>query len=122
MSTINGEDCDEKKQLDFFAEVAEASAKAVWCALATVAADQPRVRIVHPTWEGGVLWVATSPASSKSKQMTANSSLSMLKAHAIISRSWILAQINKKKQVRNYDRAFEFMLAKTAMKSYEARK
>ena len=75
MSTINGEDCGNKEQLDFFTEVAEASAKAVWCALATVAADQPRVRIVHPTWEGDLLWVATSPESPKSKQMIANSSV-----------------------------------------------
>jgi hypothetical protein len=37
---------------DFFVDVNEACKKAVWCAIATVAGDSPRVRIVHPTWEG----------------------------------------------------------------------
>ena len=49
----------------FFIEVAKASKDAVWCALATEHKGQPRVRIVHPTWEGEVLWVATAPQSPK---------------------------------------------------------
>ena len=44
----------------FFADVDTACKKAIWCALATVtttaAGAQPRVRIVHPTWEGDTLW------------------------------------------------------------------
>lgn len=56
----------------FFKDVADAAAKAVWCALATVTNGQPRVRIVHPTWEGDVLWIATAPGSAKARQMEAN--------------------------------------------------
>jgi general stress protein 26 len=56
----------------FFADVDAASRKAVWCALATVAGDEPRVRIVHPTWEGDVLWVATGTQSAKALQIAKN--------------------------------------------------
>lgn len=56
----------------FFADVASASSKAIWCALATVAGDQPRVRMVHPTWDGQVLWFATGPDTPKARQMAAN--------------------------------------------------
>ena len=56
----------------FFADVAAASARAVWAAVATQADDGPRVRMVHPTWEGDVLWFATSKASLKAAQLRAN--------------------------------------------------
>lgn len=56
----------------FFHDVATASSKAVWAAVATQAADGPRVRMVHPTWEGDVLWFATSTASQKAAQLRAN--------------------------------------------------
>jgi general stress protein 26 len=71
MKQINGA---EKEA--FFTEVAAASAKAVWCALATVrgqgATAQPRVRMVHPTWEGDVLWLATGPGTPKARQLARN--------------------------------------------------
>jgi general stress protein 26 len=56
----------------FFEEVAKASAAAVWAAWATASKTGPRVRMVHPTWEGDVLWLATSPQSPKAKQMANN--------------------------------------------------
>jgi general stress protein 26 len=56
---------------DFFKAVDEASRKAVWCALATVENGAPRVRLVHPTWEGDILWFATSPTSAKARQLRA---------------------------------------------------
>jgi general stress protein 26 len=56
----------------FFVDVNEACKKAVWCAIATVAGDSPRVRIVHPTWEGDVLWFATGPTSAKANQLREN--------------------------------------------------
>ena len=66
----------EADRAAFFEDVAAASAKAVWCALATVRGSgdraEPRVRIVHPTWEGDVLWLATGPATPKARQMAAN--------------------------------------------------
>ena len=59
----------------FFQDVDEASRKAVWCALATVDGGEARVRIVHPTWEGDVLWFATGSGSPKARQLEANSSV-----------------------------------------------
>ena len=56
----------------FFAAVDEACKKAVWCAVATIAGNEPRVRIVHPTWDGDVLWFATGPDSPKAQQLRAN--------------------------------------------------
>lgn len=56
----------------FFQEVDAACKKAVWCAIATIAGDQPRVRIVHPTWDGETLWFATGPQSPKAAQLRSN--------------------------------------------------
>lgn len=53
----------------FFADVEAAAKQAIWCALATNAPDGPRVRMVHPTFEGDVLWLATSTDSPKARQM-----------------------------------------------------
>ncbi len=63
----------EKDQ--FFKDVDEACKKAIWCAIATVDGDQPRVRIVHPTWDGDVLWFATGPDSPKARHLMANSNV-----------------------------------------------
>lgn len=64
-------DVSERDTGAFFKAVDAASRKAVWCALASVDAHgAPRVRMVHPTWEGEVLWVATGPGSPKFKQMS----------------------------------------------------
>jgi len=68
-------DVTEADQQAFFEQVAEASAKAVWCALATVSGDEPRVRIVHPTWEGETLWFATGTGSPKHNQMESNANI-----------------------------------------------
>ena len=62
----------EAEQADFFAAVDEACKKAIWCAVATVHNNEPRVRIVHPTWDGQTLWFATGPDSPKAKQIRAN--------------------------------------------------
>jgi len=56
----------------FFRAVEAASKQAVWCALATVERNEPRVRMVHPTWDGQVLWLATSPQSAKVRQIRTN--------------------------------------------------
>jgi general stress protein 26 len=56
----------------FFEEVGKACAAAVWCAWATQTKNGPRVRMVHPTWEGDVLWLATGSSSPKAKQMAEN--------------------------------------------------
>ena len=67
MTSVTADDTAE-----FFREVEAASKKAVWCALATVDRNSPRVRIVHPTWDGQVLWLATGPQSAKVRQIRAN--------------------------------------------------
>jgi general stress protein 26 len=59
-------DADESA---FFELVDQASRKAVWAAVATVEDGAPRVRLVHPTWEGDVLWFATAPGSPKARQI-----------------------------------------------------
>ncbi len=64
MQTVN-----EAERKDFFREVEAASKKAIWCALATAAAGAPRVRVVHPTWEGDTLWFATGTSSPKVGQI-----------------------------------------------------
>jgi general stress protein 26 len=59
----------------FFEDVNEAAKKAVWCAVATVAAGEARVRIVHPTFEGSTLWFATGATSPKAAQISENQSV-----------------------------------------------
>jgi general stress protein 26 len=59
----------DSERTDFFAAVDEASKKAIWCAIATAGPDGPRVRIVHPTWEGSALWFATGTTSPKIAQI-----------------------------------------------------
>ena len=67
------EDVSASDKEGFFQDVAKASATAIWCALATTTASgQPRVRLVHPTWEGDTLWIATDPKSPKSRQLEKN--------------------------------------------------
>lgn len=59
----------------FFKDVEAAAKKAIWCALATVSGSEPRVRMVHPTWEGDVLWIATGPETAKAKEIQNNSAV-----------------------------------------------
>jgi general stress protein 26 len=59
----------ESERGGFFAAVEEASKKAIWCAVASVENGQPRVRMVHPTWEGETLWFATGTTSPKVRQL-----------------------------------------------------
>lgn len=56
----------------FFTDVAAASKQAIWCALATVEGEAPRVRMIHPTWDGRILWFATGPGTAKVRQIEAN--------------------------------------------------
>jgi general stress protein 26 len=70
MPVIKG---SEKAQ--FFADVEAATKKATWCALATVEQGEPRVRMVHPTWEDDVLWIATDANSAKVEQILSNAAV-----------------------------------------------
>ena len=48
------------------------AAKATWAYLATAKGDQPKVRIVHPAFEGERVWVATGRASAKAGHIDKN--------------------------------------------------
>ena len=61
----------DSERVELFAAVEEASKKAIWCAMASVRDGEPRVRMVHPTWEGEILWFATGTTSPKVAQMRA---------------------------------------------------
>ena len=56
----------------FFRDVEAAAKKAIWCALATVSNNEARVRMVHPTWEGDILWIATGPQTAKAREIREN--------------------------------------------------
>ncbi len=43
----------------FWTKVHAVAAKATWAYLATADGNQPKVRVVHPAFEGERLWVAT---------------------------------------------------------------
>jgi general stress protein 26 len=62
----------EQEKEEFFQAVDAASRKAVWAAVASTDGNVPKVRLVHPTWEGDVLWFATSKSSPKALQLAAN--------------------------------------------------
>lgn len=62
---------NEAEKEAFFKDVNEAAKKAIWSALATCANGEPRVRMIHPTWEGDVLWFATGPTTPKALQIIA---------------------------------------------------
>jgi len=59
----------EAETLQKFYEVA---AKATWAYLATSAGDQPKVRVVHPAFESGRIWIATGRKSAKAAQIEKN--------------------------------------------------
>ena len=59
----------ESERSEFFAAVEAAPQSAIWCAVASAGPDGPRVRMVHPTWEGETLWFATGTSSPKVKQI-----------------------------------------------------
>ncbi len=59
----------DAETLQKFHEVAK---KATWAYLATAVGDQPKVRVVHPAFEGERLWVATGRNSAKGKQIAQN--------------------------------------------------
>ena len=62
-------DVSDADRAAFFSDVEEAAKKAIWAAIATTSNSGPRVRMVHPTWEGEALWFATGTTSPKVKHM-----------------------------------------------------
>jgi len=62
----------ESERSAFFQAVEAATRAAIWCAVATSGPDGPRVRMVHPTWDGETLWFATGTSSPKVAQLRAD--------------------------------------------------
>jgi general stress protein 26 len=56
----------------FWNKVHQVATKATWAYLATAVDNQPRVRVVHPAFEGERLWIATGRASHKARQIERN--------------------------------------------------
>ncbi len=50
-------------------DVHAAATKVTWTYLATVAGGRPKVRVVHPIWEGSTLWIATGAGSAKARHI-----------------------------------------------------
>ncbi|MEM8497483.1 MAG: pyridoxamine 5'-phosphate oxidase family protein [Pseudomonadota bacterium] len=66
---------NESEKDAFFAEINAAAKEAIWCAVATVSGSEPRVRMVHPTWENDRLWFATGPETPKAQQLRENAAV-----------------------------------------------
>jgi general stress protein 26 len=61
-----------REEAAFLREVEAAAKRAVWCAIATHSPDGPRVRMVHPSFDGSKLWFATFTDSPKIAQLRAD--------------------------------------------------
>ena len=62
---------------EFWDKVHATAAKATWAYLATVDGDQPKVRVVHPAFEGERVWVATGSGSAKARHIAKNSKVEL---------------------------------------------
>lgn len=56
----------------FWSKVHSAARKATWAYLATTIGSQPKVRVVHPAFEGERVWIATGRGSAKARQIAKN--------------------------------------------------
>lgn len=64
----------EDIQAEFLARIGEV----VYCTLATVDRhNRPRLRLMHPIWEGPIGWIISWPASPKFKQLLRNPAVSL---------------------------------------------
>ena len=57
---------------EMFQKFHEAARKAVWAYLATATGEQPKVRVVHPAFEGERVWIATGRTSAKAAHIAKN--------------------------------------------------
>jgi general stress protein 26 len=61
----------------FWEKAHATAAKATWAYLATADRDQPKVRVVHPAFEGERVWVATGRASAKARHIDNNAKVEL---------------------------------------------
>ena len=57
---------------EFWKKVHETAGKLTWAYLGTVKNGQPKVRVVHPAFEGEKVWIATGRSSAKAKHVEQN--------------------------------------------------
>lgn len=64
----------EEIQAEFLARVSQA----VYCTMATVdRQNRPRLRVMHPIWEGTTGWIISWPQSYKAKHLARNPSIAL---------------------------------------------
>ena len=64
----------EDLQVEFMARVSQA----VYCTLATVDRNnRPRLRVMHPVWDGPIGWIISWPGSHKAKHLLHNPAVSL---------------------------------------------
>lgn len=69
---------DVKSFEEIAGEVHARAARIVWCTVATIdRANRPRVRILHPVWEGSTAWIMTGRDSHKKKHLAHNPHVSL---------------------------------------------
>jgi general stress protein 26 len=61
----------------FWEKAHAVAAKATWAYLATAAGNQPKVRVVHPAFEGERVWVATGRESAKARHIDKNANVEL---------------------------------------------
>lgn len=60
-----------------FDEARDIAGGSAWAYLATCRGTQPTVRPVHPLWDDGVVWIATSTDSPKMRHVGANAQVEL---------------------------------------------
>jgi general stress protein 26 len=64
----------EEIQAEFLTRVSQV----VYCTMATIdRQNRPRLRLMHPVWEGSIGWVISWPQSHKSKHLALNPAVSL---------------------------------------------
>lgn len=59
-------------------EFMERVLNSVWCSAATIdKSNRPRIRMLHPIWEGATGWITTSRSSGKGKHLAHNPNMAL---------------------------------------------
>jgi len=67
--------CASQSFTEIKAEFVERAHRMVWCDMATVGLDgRPRIRIVHPVWQGDTAWMTSMRLGSKADDIDRNQS------------------------------------------------
>jgi general stress protein 26 len=101
----------------FWRKVHQIASKATWAYLATAKGNQPKVRVVHPAFEGDRLWIATGRTSPKAHHIEHNPKVELFYAvgpemiHLTVTgRAKFVDEILEKKRVWT-SKVFDYDLA-----------